>query len=93
MMDWSITANFSEIKSFIVEYVIGKICSALGVGPRVRPEPTFDLICYEDAIQFYVEKCDPLPFQPSTVENLRLRLLFCLRRMHYFGLIHKDIKP
>jgi len=53
-MNWSIKANFREIKDFIIEYGFSKICSVLGVGPMVRPELTFDLVCYEDAIQFYM---------------------------------------
>jgi hypothetical protein len=41
----------------ILEYAIGKVCSMLGVGPRIKIDVGFDLVCYRDCIEFYMERC------------------------------------
>jgi hypothetical protein len=45
-MNWDITANFSEIKDFLKEYAFNRICSAFKVGPQIKPQPNFDIVCY-----------------------------------------------
>lgn len=42
----------------IREYAFNKVCSALGVGPQLSTPSSFDVICYEDAIQFSMEMCE-----------------------------------
>jgi hypothetical protein len=42
------------------EVAINKLCSMLEVGPLVETSIPFDVIVYADAIQFHLEKCEPL---------------------------------
>ena len=42
----------------IVECAIAKVCSMLGVGPKMKLDIGFDLVCYRDCIEFYMEKCE-----------------------------------
>jgi hypothetical protein len=41
----------------IIEVAIGKLCSALGIGPALETTIPFDLIVYEDGVQFHLERC------------------------------------
>ena len=89
--------NYTEVESVIVEYCIAKVCSILGVGVSVgSPDHQFDLLCYEDCIEFAMEKRTPLSnriFAYAEVEDIEEQLKHCLKVMHAFGLVHKDIKP
>jgi serine/threonine protein kinase len=94
MISWEIRANFSEIQDVLIEYAFNKICAALRIGPQVKPELNFDVVCYEDAIQFYMEKCEPINVKGFfSIDTFERRMLYCLRLMHSLNLIHKDIKP
>jgi hypothetical protein len=42
----------------IIEVAIGKLCSALGIGPVFETSIPFDIISYEDAVQFHIEICE-----------------------------------
>lgn len=93
MINWSIQANANEINEIVQECAFNKICAALKIGAQPPAVNSFDLVCYEDAIQFSMEKCSPLVSAITNLSDFRLRMLYCLRVMHSFGLIHKDIKP
>lgn len=54
---FDVGANYSEIFGVITEYGIAKICSMLGIGPRILPWGWFDLVCYQDCIEFGMELC------------------------------------
>jgi hypothetical protein len=49
-----------EIEDVVREVAISKLCSALGVGPAVETSISFDVLIYTDAMQFHLEKCQPL---------------------------------
>lgn len=56
----------------------------------------FDLICYDDCVEFSMEKCQAITTKKHTLKELdevETRLKYCVRVMHCFELIHKDIKP
>lgn len=65
----------------------------LKIGAQPSAVNGFDLICYDDAIQFSMETCEPLANTVVDIGQFRLRILYCLRVLHSFGLIHKDVKP
>lgn len=80
----------------IIEVSIGKICSALGVGVKMgSPDHRFDLICYENCVEFDMEKCESLRYhhQYHPFPAVEERLKYCLFVMHFFNLVHKDVKP
>lgn len=76
---------------------MSKLCAMFKIGPDVETSIQFDLILYENAIQFNMERCltiewlrrengfDILEFEKDL--HLRLKMLHALRIMH------KDIKP
>ena len=72
------------------------------IGPDVHTTIPYDLILYEDAIQFHLEKCEPIySLTTSTSSTLakhnpnkvRDDLVVCLRVLHALHIAHKDIKP
>lgn len=74
-----------------MEVATAKLCSLLQLGPGFETSLGFDLFCYTDCTEFYMEQC----FQASNSEILNecSSLESSLRTMHSMGLIHKDIKP
>jgi hypothetical protein len=48
------------IEEVVREVAISKLCSVLGVGPAIEISTPFDVVVYTNAIQFHLEKCDPL---------------------------------
>lgn len=91
--DWAIKGTHSEVSSMIIEFAFTKICFALGIGPKVgSPSHDFDLICFDDCIEFCVEKCGN-PSEGYSLKRVESRLKYCVRVMHLLQLIHKDIKP
>ena len=92
---WEINGTGSEVKEVVMECAFAKLCAALGVGvPVGSPDHPFDLVCYEDCIEFFMEKCIPVKditqMYPLEIEE---RLKYCVLVMHTFHLIHKDLKP
>lgn len=63
-MNWSLQANFAEIQNLLIEYAFNRICAALGIGPQIGVSGGFDIVCYQNAAQFYLEKCEPVHSQP-----------------------------
>jgi len=90
-----VAAKYTEVKLTIVEYTFARLASMLNVGPRVRLDMSFDLICYRDCLEFYMEACESIEYRPAglTFEDMGERLKESLFTFHRFHLIHKDIKP
>lgn len=78
-----------------MEYAIAKVCSVLEIGVVVgAPDHHFDLVCYKNCIEFYMEACDRVSDHHSLdIVDVADRLKYCVAVMHCFGLVHKDIKP
>jgi hypothetical protein len=49
-----------EIEDTVREVAISKLSSVFGVGPAIETSIPFDVVVYADAIQFHLEKCEPL---------------------------------
>lgn len=50
-----------EVKEVVKECAFAKLCAALGIGvPVGSPDHPFDLVCYEDCMEFFMEKCRPV---------------------------------
>jgi serine/threonine protein kinase len=90
--EWSVFARFSEVERVIVEYAIAKVCSMLGIAPQIKTDIGFDLVCYRDCIEFYMERCWPSAGL-SSKGDIEDRLKYCVAVMHEHRLIHRDIKP
>jgi hypothetical protein len=46
------------VEDAVREVAINKLCSVLGIGPAVETRIPFDLIVYDNAVQFHLEKCE-----------------------------------
>ena len=58
---WEINGTTEEVKEVVKECAFAKLCAALGVGvPVGSPDHPFDLVCYEDCMEFFMEKCRPV---------------------------------
>lgn len=88
-------AYFSQISEIIIEYAIAKVCSMLRVGPLIKLDLGFDLVCYRNCIEFFMEKCVPLEdiCGQIPVEEIEKRLKFCVATIHAHHFVHRDIKP
>ena len=73
------------------------------IGPDVHTTIPYDLILYENAIQFHLEKCEPIyydfdrtfsaEFYRQHPNKFKDDLVHCLRVLHGLHIAHKDIKP
>jgi hypothetical protein len=59
--------NRNQIEDIVREVAISKLCSMLGIGPAVETSIPFDVVVYTDAVQFHLEKCEPLS-QPLLIK-------------------------
>ena len=76
----------SAIKKAIEEYCLYQISSALQIGPKITQLFGFDLIIYENCVEFTMEKCSR-----STSLN-KDEILKSIKALHEFKIIHGDIK-
>lgn len=70
------------------EWFILRIISTAQVGLKLEPYFAFDLLMYEDCMEFAMELCQAVP---SSVDKESLYLDLGL--MHRLHLVHLDIKP
>jgi hypothetical protein len=52
--------NREQIEDLVREVAISKVCSVFEVGPAIETSIPFDVVVYADAVQFHLEKCNPL---------------------------------
>ena len=46
------------MREIVAECAFAKLCSALGIGvPVGSSDHSFDLVCYKDCIEFFMEYC------------------------------------
>lgn len=83
--------NFSSISNVLMECALVKLCSIVGIGPPFCFHMGFDLVLFESAIEFYMEKCTCLDHLMLSTGFLSLKAR--VRAMHMIHLFHKDIKP
>lgn len=73
------------------EYCILKIAGLLGIAPRVRHGKGFDLVLYNNGIEFAMELCKPYYYFSGTDFTQSFTEMLC--KLHWLHIIHKDIKP
>jgi serine/threonine protein kinase len=71
------------------------LCSAYKIGPKFETNLPFAVICYDNAAEFHLEKCEPFitHFENERDiqrfdEQFRSRVFW----LHQLHIIHKDIK-
>lgn len=74
----------------IKEYSILKISSILGVGPKMNNIFGFDMVVYDECIEFCMEECTMLESIDSKQSEDLIRKLQIL---HELQVVHLDIKP
>lgn len=80
---------------------ISKLCAVFQIGPDVETSIPYDVIVYEDVIQFHLEKCDAVCFDGDVLftitrnksEAFKADIRRCLKRLHNLHIAHKDVKP
>jgi serine/threonine protein kinase len=80
-----------EIRKAIKEYCIYKICSLLQIGPQVIFTDVYDLVCYNDGIEFQMELCKVVEFNVKRTYAQDLK--YCVAKLHASKFAHNDIKP
>lgn len=82
------------LKDALMEYGFLRICSVLKVGPYIEFGRAFDLVCFDDCVEFYMERCQFVNLRKlPSMSNFKERLDFCVQSLHRLQIIHKDIKP
>lgn len=95
-IDWTLLGTYDEVCEMVIEFAFNKICSILKIGPKVgSPSHGFDMVCFNDCIDYYMEKCQPCVSPPEgyPLRKVERRLKYCVRVMHILKIMHKDIKP
>jgi serine/threonine protein kinase len=83
-----------NIEDVLREVAISKVCSLFGIGPAVKTDIPYDLVVYNDGIQFHLERCLPLSeCQLLQMNTIASDLKYCLSVLHSLRIVHKDIKP
>ena len=67
-----------------------KVSDFLDCGPCISSSFGFDLLVFNNRIEFAMEKCLPLKRMDQSHYD---SLLGSMARMHKFNLIHSDINP
>ena len=63
----------------------------LKIGPKLIFNDVYDLICYNDCVEFQMELCEPVSLQINT-KKFESDVKECLSTLHSLKFIHKDVK-
>ena len=75
------------------EYGITKIISCLGCGPIISNELGFDILVYDDAVAYAMGEVRTLTELEDLKEFNWDDLIESTKVLHYFHVIHFDLKP
>jgi hypothetical protein len=66
----------------------------LEIGPAIITSIPFDIVVYADAVQFHMEKCEPLSEQLLWLyeHQFEMDVKECVKILHMIGIVHRDIK-
>lgn len=72
-----------------------------GVAPDIETSIPYDILVYDDVVQFFLEKCEATCVQEEVFTakvkedsaKCAADLRHCLRVLHSLHIVHKDIKP
>ena len=78
-----------QIDEVIREFTFFKIASALGIGPCIENIFGYDIICYNDRIEFAMEHCGNDGYANDKYEQL----FEAMKEMHSLKIVHRDMKP
>ena len=84
------TLNF-KIEEVLRELIFYKIASILRFGPYLEKVLGYDIICYNDSIEFAMELCDDVK-EPQS-KDFEKDLLEGMKTMHSLQIVHRDVKP
>ena len=79
-----------SMQKIIKEYCIGKISSALECGPFIGNILGFDMIVFNNRIEFAMEQCLPLYEVSDWKSDVLLEEMMTL---HNYKVVHLDINP
>jgi serine/threonine protein kinase len=83
---------FNELLHDVLkEYAINYMMSVLEIGPKVLRKFGFDILVYEDCIEYCMEYCQTNKVFEQGKTDLDLKT--ALLTMHQINLVHLDIKP
>ena len=66
------------------------------IGPDIKTSIFYDLIVYEDAVQFHLKKCETCDFVREVKgdkDRIVADVMRCLMILHSLHIVHKDAKP
>lgn len=95
---WDIQSEYKNlVEDAVLEIAISKLCAMFQIGPDIETRIPFDLILYEDGVQFHMEKCVTIQqlIKDQQMNYLRVQedIRYCLQVLHSLHIVHKDIKP
>jgi len=73
----------------IREWFLLRIASALKCGPALDNYLGFDIFIFNNCVEFAMEICSPMSQKTDAANDL----FAALALMHYFHIVHLDIKP
>jgi serine/threonine protein kinase len=77
----------------VKEVAFCKLCALFKIGPDVETSIPYDLLVYEDAVQFHMEECLTVGGSQVEIFKFKYDLSHCLFTLHRLHIAHKDIKP
>ena len=79
----------SSIDEILKEICFYKIASSLEIGPAYQQIFGFDVLLFDDSIEFAMEMCEQ---NLEEVERMESDLMKGLKMMHSLKVVHRDIK-
>lgn len=83
-----------DLMYVVTEVAILKLLSLFNIAPALPIENSIDIVCGNDCVSFFMEKCDELNIpDTNSFTDFYLQMKANVLAMHTLGIVHKDIKP